>query len=892
MLYLSENITANFLILSLTILLLCGILGSYIYGIYKKITTKDFSIVRIILSSVLPLTIGIILISLWAWKTEKDIWYIYFFGWLYAFSPFILFLSGFIKNRASLVSRILDIGKKYIVAFLIGIAIFLPIFFLGQIFDELRYNHLWEIIIVGFFFLCGYSLSVWFILTYAWMEIEDISLTSWRAILRSAVALAFIFIVIWLSPNWKNLFIDTQIEKAYSILQKDGYTQEWIEKAAKIRWLKWALEEKYLERTLYPNQKDLYAKLYDTTLESEIDTELDVDKYKSRTSNATSMLAQWANAKVELNFAKHETEILSDIGAAKTTLTYEFQNTSTTNQEVVFSILLPNTESVMTDLKLGINLEYTGAIAPRGAAAKVYQDSLRRNTDPALLEQTGPLSYRLRVFPVLSNTDPKTQWRQRVQISYLTPLSSDGTLTTIPKTEILNLKLTPKSEILTRVTEWEKALLQDSKKSEKISILTEGKIEKLDIKKEKSLENFCHANTYSGINMELFSTPSKKFTKNIVFFDISKSMSKKSHTKKQYQSLIDGWKNNGVSLDVYGYNFEVYSYGYNIEDVEFWGSTDMSKIIDFIDKNAITWANIVIVTDDNSYEQANTELRSLDYKKLKSNRISLIQIGDKVRTLKTEISKALLATDGTLLIIEEDAPISDSAKALFTEKKAQDACISYTWSSLDSLRSLQGYQDGRRVFWESLTSTGRAIRDTRGFPIDSTTSTTREYIETRILSDMEILERIAIETHIVTQATSLIALETEWQKQNLDIYSQQSDRYETKYENFSNDGQVTTTRRGIRPMEMERAMAPQSIGASNANMMFGTAKSTSLSVSSDTLWGMSNWSISWGYSSSAKASMVQYIIAIVLFPLIAWFVLRRKPKSEIESPQKKEKKSE
>lgn len=165
------------------------------------------------------------------------------------------------------------------------------------------------------------------------------------------------------------------------------------------------------------------------------------------------MLARGENAKVELNFAKHESEILSDIGAIRTTITYEFQNTSTTNQEVVFRFILPDAESVMTDLKLGLNLEYAGIIAPRGAASKVYQDSLRRNTDPALLEQTGPVSYRLRVFPVLSTSDTKTQGRQRVQLVYVSPQRDDASVTLIPKTNILNLKLTDTSEILTRVTD-------------------------------------------------------------------------------------------------------------------------------------------------------------------------------------------------------------------------------------------------------------------------------------------------------------------------------------------------------------------------------------------------------------------------------------------------------
>lgn len=165
------------------------------------------------------------------------------------------------------------------------------------------------------------------------------------------------------------------------------------------------------------------------------------------------MLARGENAKVELNFAKHESQILSDINALETTVTYEFQNTDTQNQEVIYSIALPDADAVMTDLRLGLNLELIGVIAPRGAAAKVYADSLRRNTDPALLEQTGPTTYRLRVFPVLSKNDPKTQGRQRVQYHYITPIHPGMSLTLMPKTDILNLKLTASSEVMTRLVE-------------------------------------------------------------------------------------------------------------------------------------------------------------------------------------------------------------------------------------------------------------------------------------------------------------------------------------------------------------------------------------------------------------------------------------------------------
>jgi len=167
------------------------------------------------------------------------------------------------------------------------------------------------------------------------------------------------------------------------------------------------MKESFLESRLY--QKDLYAKIFDQSIESDIEDDVDVNKYKSWNSNATNMLARGENAKVMLNFAKHESEIKSDIGVMETTVTYEFQNTDTQNQEVIYSIELPNADSAMTELRLGLNLELTGTLAPRGAAERVYTDSLRRNIDPALLEQTSPTTYRLRVFPVLSRNDTKTQ---------------------------------------------------------------------------------------------------------------------------------------------------------------------------------------------------------------------------------------------------------------------------------------------------------------------------------------------------------------------------------------------------------------------------------------------------------------------------------------------------
>lgn len=72
----------------------------------------------------------------------------------------------------------------------------------------------------------------------------------------------------------------------------------------------------------------------------------------------------------------------------------------------------------------------------------------------------------------------------------------------------------------------------------------------------------------------------------------------------------------------------------------------MAAVISYIKNNGIENANIVILTDDNSYEPSLMEDKTIYYKKLKSNRISLIQIGDNIRTLKTEVTKAILASEG------------------------------------------------------------------------------------------------------------------------------------------------------------------------------------------------------------------------------------------------------
>lgn len=59
-----------------------------------------------------------------------------------------------------------------------------------------------------------------------------------------------------------------------------------------------------------------------------------------------------------------------------------------------------------------------------------------------------------------------------------------------------------------------------------------------------------------------------------------------------------------------------------------------------------------------------------------------------------------------------------------------------------------------------------------------------EIIEPQTRSNNMIQESIAKTAHIINQHTSLIALEAEWQKDRLEQYSQEDDRYDTSYDNL------------------------------------------------------------------------------------------------------------
>jgi putative PEP-CTERM system integral membrane protein len=119
----------------------------------------------------------------------------------------------------------------------------------------------------------------------------------------------------------------------------------------------------------------------------------------------------------EVHLTRQEIAVTEKGDWAEVELYEVYQNQTQQRQEVIYYFSLPES-AVITGLWLGYSPNraerFAYVVAPRGAAQAVYRNELRRNMDPALVEQIGPRQYRLRVFPV---EPPIWRWDQATNSS-------------------------------------------------------------------------------------------------------------------------------------------------------------------------------------------------------------------------------------------------------------------------------------------------------------------------------------------------------------------------------------------------------------------------------------------------------------------------------------------
>ena len=101
----------------------------------------------------------------------------------------------------------------------------------------------------------------------------------------------------------------------------------------------------------------------------------------------------------------HRVSVVLEDGLAKTTLRQTFVNPHRRPLQAIYLFPVPRTASLM-DVAMEVNGErLEGLLIERRRARRIYEGIVSQSRDPALVEQIGPETFRLSVFPVMPQKD-------------------------------------------------------------------------------------------------------------------------------------------------------------------------------------------------------------------------------------------------------------------------------------------------------------------------------------------------------------------------------------------------------------------------------------------------------------------------------------------------------
>lgn len=169
---------------------------------------------------------------------------------------------------------------------------------------------------------------------------------------------------------------------------------------------------------------ELYKTFFDQPI-NEGEKEAVVEAARSTWSIDQAQAAWQAVDDREIHLTHQELTISEQGEWAEIELYEVYENQTTQEQEVVYYFSLPES-AVITGVWLGNSPNrderFAYRVSPRGAAQAVYRNEVRRNFDPALVEQIGPRQYRLRVFPIEPLRRSRDNQSNREQVDEAPPL--------------------------------------------------------------------------------------------------------------------------------------------------------------------------------------------------------------------------------------------------------------------------------------------------------------------------------------------------------------------------------------------------------------------------------------------------------------------------------------
>lgn len=347
--------------------------------------------------------------------------------------------------------------------------------------------------------------------------------------------------------------------------------------------------------------------------------------FGSRTGGAATALDIKAQKVVLEEFF---TTVATQGDGLQTTLDFKFLSNSNLEEEAVIVFNLPE-NSVVTDLKLGQYLQNQGVVAPRAAAQRVYQASINRRTDPALLEQIGPRTFRLRVYPIFPRGSGNPDW-QRVQVKF----ESDGSAGLVKFEQVRNLAISN-----TRV--------------------------KLDLKnksQELAVSNLFEYNQIArpayNRDLQVYIQAGKQ-RKYSLLIDSSFSASVfKEESKAKAIEFTRKLAAEGYEVTVYTYSYKVDRLGDSgdlaaleakISGLEYRGPSVSDKLVKFINSKDLLNQQIILFRDDSEHdlkEFRSAKQVSLDIVQLGDANLHVYDMGEQFNSLPQELLLLNLAGGG------------------------------------------------------------------------------------------------------------------------------------------------------------------------------------------------------------------------------------------------------
>ncbi|MEM7134488.1 MAG: TIGR02921 family PEP-CTERM protein [Chloroflexota bacterium] len=519
--------------------------------------------------------------------------------------------------------------------------------------------------------------------------------------------------------------------------------------------------------------------------------------------------AAWqAVAHREIHLVQQELNVSEQGDWAEFELHEAYRNRTFDREEVVYYFSLPES-AVITGVWLG-NSEnreerFVYQVAPRGAAQQTYKNEVRRNVDPALVEQIGTRQYRLRIFPI---EPPQTTWdsdsrRSRREAPTLhmwmtwRAFAQDGEWPMPQLSERLNVYWDGRSERLIN-DEPMSELLSTGDTDDNASWLPKTLTMDADAAAQTHRVDFPGGRSVIIEPVEADELPSINSENSLaVVLDRSRSMANvASLVDEAFDRFARLAADGGVKIDVYltasEYRGEEPSV-VPLEEVEsenilyFGGQNAAELLAQYDELRQIDYDAVFVISDGTGY--------SLNDKNSDGN-------GDEEREgLGTEVPIWMVHLDGLPLGYDDPTLEVIQASGGGVTDSLNDALTRFAVSTqglvdFADLEISQAMPDAIDGYGWAMMSTGEAAQRYQNAKVHAPSDDFAAFAGRRIilaemmrnrgdLASLDILDELhamAIEHSIVTPYSSMIVLINERQQRMLDELSAQADRFDREFE--------------------------------------------------------------------------------------------------------------